>query len=357
MNGPDDIRRALARLALVFAVLGFGSVALGIGLALLGVAGSAALLVGSGGAGGAVGLSAVCLVVGALLAVGGVPELFAWYGISRRTAWGRWLGIVLCTTMLAAFPIGTAFGGWGMWVLLSTAGLRAFALQRSWLGDGAALAVGWFFMPDNDDARSYRVDRRGRRRRRGRHGGAGCLLFLFLLVGVFAFATCGSCWSSFAGGVSSGASGVSTGSGWSPGGASSPGAPSGSWRVDQGSGMSLGAPAELGAHAGSFLRELGVLDAAARGGGTQPGAGSAPGGLMPGAGNVELVPGNVAPVPPIGAGPSPTETPPGNAQAPSTSQRGTGQLWIFEGADGSTHVVDDAALIPEDRRAKARPFK
>lgn len=356
MNGPDDIRRALGRLALVFAVLGFGSVALGIGLAVLGFAGSAVLLFGSGGAGGAVGLSAICLVVGAGLAVGGVPELFAWYGISKRAPWGRWLGIVLCTTMLAAFPIGTAFGAWGLWVLLSTAGLRAFALQRSWLGDGAALAIGWFFMPDGDE-RTYRVDRRGRRHRRGRHGGFGALLFVLLVLGVLAFATCGSCLTSFAGGVSSGASGTTTSAGWSAGGASSTvGTAGGAWRGDGAPGMSLGAPAALGAQAGSFLRDVGVLEAAERRDPRPPGA-SGQGGGTPSVVGDGTQPGSLGPPPSVGDGSPPVVPPPVDGKAPPASRRGTGQLWIFEGADGSTHVVDDPELIPEDRRAQARPFR
>ncbi len=354
MNGPDDIRRALGRVALVFAVLGLGSVALGIGLAVLGVAGSAALLFGSGGAGGAVGLSAVCLVVGAVLALGGIPELLAWYGISKRAPWGRWLGIVLCTTMLAAFPVGTAFGAWGLWVLLSTAGLRAFSLQRSWLGDGAALAVGWFFMPDGDDARAYRVDRRGRRRRRGRHGGFGALVFVLVMLGLLAFGTCGSCLSSFAGGVSSGASG---GAGtWPTGGAPPAMGPSGGgWNADGRSGMSMGAPAAFGAQAGSFLRDVGVLDAAARGDATAPGAGAVPGGGSLGGGGVEVPSGAGAPSTRAAAPPA-EASPPAPPPAPA-SRRGTGQLWVFEDQDGSTHIVDDPELIPEDRRAQARPFK
>ncbi|MBI1946519.1 MAG: hypothetical protein HYS27_12530 [Deltaproteobacteria bacterium] len=331
MNGPDDIRRALGRLALVLAVLGFGSVALGVGLAVLGLLGGAVMLFGSGGAGGAVGLSALCVVVGVVLAAGGVPELLAWYGISKRAPWGRWLGIVLCTTMLAAFPIGTAFGAWGLWVLLSSAGVRAFGQERSWLGDGAALAVGWFFMPDRDDDRCYRVDRRGRRHRRGRHGGRGGLLLLLLILGFFAFATCGSCWQSFAAGVSSGAA-PSTGTGSTP----------------DSSGMSFGAPETLGAQAGTWLRERGVLEAAS--GGAPP----APIGVQPprdGSGDASTS---------TGTEPKPAERPappPPAPSAPATGTKGTGQLWIFEDAQGETHIVDDVEKIPERLRAKARPFK
>lgn len=324
MNGPDDIRRALGRLALAFAILGFGSVALGIGLAALGMVGGGVMFLGSGSAGGAVGLSAVCIIGGVMLAAGGVPELLTWYGVSKRTSWGRWLGIVLCTTFLAAFPFGTAFGTWGLWVLLSSGGVRAFGLQRSWLGDGAALLAGWFFMPDNDDARSYRVDGRGHRHRRGRHGGRGGLLLLLVIIGVLAFATCGSCLTSFARGVSS--SGVAT-SGVST---------SGVW-----SGIGTGAPAALGAEAGSWLRELGALDAARDAqtlGGPAPAVGMTP------SPSVADAPADQGMTPPL-----PT--------APDTGKHGTGQLWVYDDADGATHIVDDVEKIPEALRARARPFK
>lgn len=351
MNGPDDIRRSLGRLALAFAVLGLASVALGIGLAALGLAGGAVMLFGAGDSGGAAGLSALCVIGGAALAVGGVPELAAWYGLSKRAAWGRWLGMVLCTTLLAAFPLGTAFGAWGLWVLLSGAGVRAFGLPRSWLGDGAALAVGWFFMPDRDDDRCYRVDRRGRRRRRGRHGGRSGLLVLFLMLGLFAFATCGSCWRSFAAGVSSGASG--TGSAWSSG-ASSGGAPS-TGRSDVGapSDMSFGAPATLGAQAGTWLRELGVLDGAAGAASPPPASPGSGSGGAGGAGDSATS----GPSTSMDAEQKPAEAGSPQPPAPDTGTKGKGQLWIYEDAHGETNIVDDLEKIPEGLRAQARPFK
>lgn len=357
MNGPEDIRRALGRLALAMAVLGFASLALGAGLLILGLAGGAALALG-GELGGGAGLSALAIIVGVVVAAGGIPELLAWYGISKRAPWGRWLGIVVCTTMLAAFPLGTAFGAWGLWVLLSGHGVRAFGLQRSWLGDGAALLVGWFFMPDGDE-RSWRVDRRGRRHRRGRHGGGGALLLLLLFIGVCAFATCGSCASSFASGVSSAASG-----GYGPGGSSSA-----SWRGEPGGapapvddsstwGTSWGRPAAAGAQAGSWLRELGVLDAAATNAAGASTGGSGPGAptpappapaagdaAAPGAATATGGGGTPAPAPSAPPVPAPTEPAP---------RQGTGELWVFEGADGVTHIVDDPEKIPANRRHTAR---
>lgn len=313
------------------AVLGFASLALGAGLLVLGLAGGTALALG-GELGGGAGLSALAILAGVVVAAGGIPELLAWYGISKRAPWGRWLGIVVCTTMLAGFPVGTAFGAWGMWVLLSGNGVRAFGLQRSWLGDGAALLVGWFFMPDGDE-RSWRVDRRGRRHRRGRHGGGGALLLLLLILGVCAFATCGSCTSSFASGVSSSASGAGRPGGF--GGSSSAtwngGDPTGSpLPVPAGDASSWGStwdrPAAAGAQAGAWLRELGVLDAA--------GAGA---------------PSHGAP-----QASAPTPAQPVEAPAEPPSRKGTGELWVFEGADGVTHIVDDPEKIPANRRHTAR---
>lgn len=341
------------------AVLGFASLALGAGLLVLGLAGGTALALG-GELGGGAGLSALAIVAGVVVAAGGIPELLAWYGISKRAPWGRWLGIVVCTTMLAGFPLGTAFGAWGMWVLLSGNGVRAFGLQRSWLGDGAALLVGWFFMPGGDE-RSWRVDRRGRRHRRGRHGGGGALLLLILILGVGAFATCGSCTSSFASGVSSSASGAGRpgGSGGSSSAYWNGGEPTGSpvpVPVGDASswGSSWGRPAAAGAQAGAWLRELGVLDAAAgaQSHGAPQTSSPTPAPPSPTAGDVSG-PGGGGPGAVGTPGPS-TGAPPVEAPAEPPSRKGTGELWVFEGADGVTHIVDDPEKIPANRRHTAR---
>src|SRR5688572_9966542 len=105
--------RQVSILALTFLGIGGASILGGIVLIVLGLAGGAAIAV-AGDAGSGVATSTIGLIAGIVMAVGGIPELFAWYGLANRRPWGRLLGIVFCTMSLAAFPIGTAFGAWGL---------------------------------------------------------------------------------------------------------------------------------------------------------------------------------------------------------------------------------------------------
>src|SRR4051812_8029223 len=130
MNGPANVARHLSLLALAFLITGALSVLGGAALAVAGLAGGA-VLARDGHIGGGAGTSGLFLVAGLIVAAGGVPQLLAWYGLSKRAPWGRWLAIALCTAGLAAFPAGTAFGAWGLWALLSPAALTAFRIERS----------------------------------------------------------------------------------------------------------------------------------------------------------------------------------------------------------------------------------
>ncbi len=193
MDGPQNANRHISLLALTMLGLGALSVLGGAALAVVGIAGGGALAF-SGDVGSGAGVAALMLFSGLAIALTGVPEIACWVGLSKRRPWGRTLAIFLCSMSLAAFPLGTAIGAWGLYVLMSSGGVKAFGIQRTWGSDLAALALGWMFRPDRgSDARSRR---RGRRRRSS--GGCG-LLIVMLLVGAALFTTCGHGFTSCAG--------------------------------------------------------------------------------------------------------------------------------------------------------------
>jgi hypothetical protein len=54
-----------------------------------------------------------------LILVLSVPGIVAGWGLLNFKPWARILGIVLSALNLINFPIGTAIGGYGLWVLLN----------------------------------------------------------------------------------------------------------------------------------------------------------------------------------------------------------------------------------------------
>jgi uncharacterized membrane protein (DUF2068 family) len=56
-----------------------------------------------------------------------VPELIAGVGLLNYRQWARILAIILGIVELPGFPIHTALGIYGLWVLLSTEGTALFA--------------------------------------------------------------------------------------------------------------------------------------------------------------------------------------------------------------------------------------
>jgi hypothetical protein len=53
-----------------------------------------------------------------LILVLSLPGILAGWGLLNLKPWARILGIVLSALNLVNFPIGTAIGGYGLWVLL-----------------------------------------------------------------------------------------------------------------------------------------------------------------------------------------------------------------------------------------------
>lgn len=63
---------------------------------------------------------------GVSLLGGGLLSLVAAYGLFRRRAWGRILGIVGSATQIVTFSWASLLGVYGMWVLLSKDGAGEF---------------------------------------------------------------------------------------------------------------------------------------------------------------------------------------------------------------------------------------
>ena len=86
-----------------------------------------------GGIAGLVGMNAndadalvaapILLVIGSvvflLIAVLSVPQLVCGVGLLQFRPWARILGIVISAISLLNIPVGTALGGYGLWVLLA----------------------------------------------------------------------------------------------------------------------------------------------------------------------------------------------------------------------------------------------
>ncbi len=74
--------------------------------------------------------SIVAISVSSVIAIFSIPEIIAGWGILKMKSWGRILGIVIAVLDLLAFPIGTAFGIYGLWVLLNEETEHIFKQRR-----------------------------------------------------------------------------------------------------------------------------------------------------------------------------------------------------------------------------------
>jgi hypothetical protein len=81
---------------------------------LFGVAGIAA-----GGENGGALIGGIGFLFAMFMAALALPSLVCGWGLLNYKPWARVLGIVLSVLQLASFPIGTALGGYGLWVLLN----------------------------------------------------------------------------------------------------------------------------------------------------------------------------------------------------------------------------------------------
>lgn len=109
--------RVLAVLQIVYASLG-----LAVGLGVLTFFGGLATLVGLSSEFDDLVvavpiLTSIGFFASSVLIILSVPGLIAGIGLMKHRPWARILSIVLCVLGLLEFPIGTAIGIYGLWVL------------------------------------------------------------------------------------------------------------------------------------------------------------------------------------------------------------------------------------------------
>jgi len=63
--------------------------------------------------------SIVAVSVSSIIAIFAIPEIFAGWGLLKMKSWARILGIIIAILDLINIPIGTAFGIYGLWVLMN----------------------------------------------------------------------------------------------------------------------------------------------------------------------------------------------------------------------------------------------
>lgn len=95
--------------------IGYGILILLIGVILLFVMVGGGLL--SGDAAAFAVTSGIGFFLGVLFLIISLPSLLAGYGLLRRREWGRILAFIMSIIDLFSFPIGTAVGGYTLWVL------------------------------------------------------------------------------------------------------------------------------------------------------------------------------------------------------------------------------------------------
>jgi hypothetical protein len=121
MTGPTSMRAHLHFTAFLFVLIG-AVFALAAVLAPSLFSATAQAMAESGEEGADVG-AALIAWTGRTVAVGGavlsLPSLVCGWGLLRRRAWSRWLGIFLAALAVVQIPVGTIMGGYILWVLLS----------------------------------------------------------------------------------------------------------------------------------------------------------------------------------------------------------------------------------------------
>jgi hypothetical protein len=111
-NGMNKHIKLLAALYMIWGAM--GAVALLVLLALTAIGGGLAAMDDpkAGFILGTIGMIAVMIA-----AVASLPNIIAGLGLLKYREWARILTLVLCFIHLPAFPLGTALGGYGIWVL------------------------------------------------------------------------------------------------------------------------------------------------------------------------------------------------------------------------------------------------
>lgn len=64
-------------------------------------------------------LGVLAVVLFGLISLLSIPGLAAGIGLLKHQEWARILALILCALNLLNVPLGTALGGYGLWVLLN----------------------------------------------------------------------------------------------------------------------------------------------------------------------------------------------------------------------------------------------
>ena len=120
----DTHIKVVGLINIVFGVLGL----MAAGIVFIAVAGGGLL---SGDEEAILITSIVATSVSSVIAIFSIPEIIAGWGILKMKSWGRILGIVIAVIDLLAFPIGTAFGIYGLWVLMDKETDQLFKQHQS----------------------------------------------------------------------------------------------------------------------------------------------------------------------------------------------------------------------------------
>jgi hypothetical protein len=108
---------------LLTALIGFSTLALGVGAAAIITSAS----YGGGGGQVAAGLTAAAFAVLAVIAiVWGIVHVATGLWLRRRRPWARLLALMLSAVDLLLLPYGTALGCYALWVLLNEEVKKAF---------------------------------------------------------------------------------------------------------------------------------------------------------------------------------------------------------------------------------------
>jgi len=113
------VRTHITILGWLLIVLHGIDVLLGLLLFLMFSGGAAATAAGGGGAGVAAFLGGIGLFLGGILAIIGLPGVIVGWGILKQAQWARIGGVIMSVLTLFHFPIGTAIGAYGLYVLFN----------------------------------------------------------------------------------------------------------------------------------------------------------------------------------------------------------------------------------------------
>lgn len=104
------------------------------GMGLIAAAVVFILLVGTGIASGVASgegeamavLSIIGIIIAGIAIISSLPSLIVGIGLLKYKQWARILGIIVAIINLPGFPVGTAIGIYGLWVLFNDDTIRLF---------------------------------------------------------------------------------------------------------------------------------------------------------------------------------------------------------------------------------------